>query len=268
MPPPTASTLVKRRASTRASSRSLLRVAIATGSTFATSPNRHVCCAAASPRTPTILDSPSPARSAARSAMSSRSHSVAGITARCTAPATSARGGSRLALTRSRLPASSGRRRADWASGGPDDRHCLGRMPLPPPRTQVQRTRKSAPPQRRKKKPAYRIFRASRARSGWMLHGIPTMWPNEPVEEDISDVPDIGPQSKRRRSRRRVWRDGLANQTVVRTLEEVRSYRAFERALIRSIDPRTAIELALVHRLANLLWRLRRASTIEKGLFE
>jgi hypothetical protein len=94
------------------------------------------------------------------------------------------------------------------------------------------------------------------------------MWPNEPVEEDISDVPDIGPQSKRRRSRRRVWRDGLANQTVVRTLEEVRSYRAFERALIRSIDPRTAIELALVHRLANLLWRLRRASTIEKGLFE
>ena len=94
------------------------------------------------------------------------------------------------------------------------------------------------------------------------------MWPNEPVEEDISDVPDIGPQSKRRRSRRRVWRDGLADQTVVRTLEEVRSYRSFERALIRSIDSRTAIELALVHRLANLLWRLRRASTIETGLFE
>jgi len=94
------------------------------------------------------------------------------------------------------------------------------------------------------------------------------MWPNEPVEEDISDVPDIGPQSKRRRSRHRVWRDGLADQTVVRTLEDVRSYRAFERALIRSIDPRTAIELALVHRLANLLWRLRRASTIETGLFE
>ena len=94
------------------------------------------------------------------------------------------------------------------------------------------------------------------------------MWPNEPVEEDISDVPDIGPQSKRRRSRRRVWRDGLADQTVVRNVEEVRNYRASERALIRSIDLRTAIELALVHRLANLLWRLRRASTIETGLFE
>src|SRR6516162_2517038 len=95
------------------------------------------------------------------------------------------------------------------------------------------------------------------------------MWgPNEAVEEGVSDLPSIDPHSKRRRSRRCAWRDGLADQTVVRTLEDVRSYRAFERALIRSIDPRTAIELALVHRLANLLWRLRRASAIETGLFE
>jgi hypothetical protein len=38
--------------------------------------------------------------------------------------------------------------------------------------------------------------------------------------------------------------------------------------LIGSIDPRSAIELTLVHRLASLLWRLRRASAIETGLFE
>ena len=96
-----------------------------------------------------------------------------------------------------------------------------------------------------------------------------TMWtPNRDVEEDVSDLPGIDPHSKRRRSRRGARRDGLADQTVVRTLEDVRSYRAFERLLIRSIDPRTAIELALVHRLANLLWRLRRASAIETGLFE
>jgi hypothetical protein len=95
------------------------------------------------------------------------------------------------------------------------------------------------------------------------------MWrPNEPVEEDVSDPPGISPQSKRRRSRRRSWRDGLADQTVVRTLEDVRSYRAFERALVGSVDPRSVIELALVHRLASLLWRLRRASAIETGLFE
>jgi hypothetical protein len=95
------------------------------------------------------------------------------------------------------------------------------------------------------------------------------MWrPNDPVEEDVSAPLGIDPQGKRRRSRRRAWRDGLADQTVVNTLEDVRSYRAFERALIGSVDPRSALELALVHRLASLLWRLRRASAIETALFE
>jgi hypothetical protein len=95
------------------------------------------------------------------------------------------------------------------------------------------------------------------------------MWrPNEPVEEDVSDLAGIDLQSKRRRSRQRAWRDGLTDQTVVKSLEDARSYRAFERTLIGSVDPRSTIELALVHRLANLLWRLRRASAIETGLFE
>jgi hypothetical protein len=95
------------------------------------------------------------------------------------------------------------------------------------------------------------------------------MWrPNEPVVEAISDLPGNDLQNKRRRSRRRAWRDGLADQTVVQTLEDVRSYRAFERALVGSVDPRSALELALAHRLASLLWRLRRACAIETGLFE
>src|SRR2546427_11042097 len=95
------------------------------------------------------------------------------------------------------------------------------------------------------------------------------MWrPNEPVEEDVSDLPGIDPHSNRRRSRCRAWRDGLADQTVVKTLEDARSYQAFERTLIGSVDPRSVIELALVHRLSSLLWRLRRASAIETGLFE
>jgi hypothetical protein len=95
------------------------------------------------------------------------------------------------------------------------------------------------------------------------------MWrPNESAGEDVSKLAGIDPQSKRRRSRRRAWRDGLADQTVVKTLEDVRSYRAFERTLIGSVDPRSMLELALVHRLASLLWRLRRASAIETGLFE
>jgi hypothetical protein len=94
------------------------------------------------------------------------------------------------------------------------------------------------------------------------------MWrPSESVEEDVSDLPGNDLQNKRRRSRRRE-RDGLADQSVVKALERVRSYRAFERALIGSVDPRSALELALAHRLASLLWRLRRACAIETGLFE
>ena len=95
------------------------------------------------------------------------------------------------------------------------------------------------------------------------------MWrPAEPAEEEVSNLPGIDPHGKRRRSRRRAWRDGLADQTVATTVEHVRSYRAFERVLIGSVDPRSATELALIHRLASLLWRLRRASAIETGLFE
>jgi hypothetical protein len=95
------------------------------------------------------------------------------------------------------------------------------------------------------------------------------MWrPNKPVEEDVSDLPGMDPHSKRRRSRRHAWRNGLADQTVVKTLEDARFYRAFERTLVGSIDPRSVIELALVHRLASLLRRLRRACAIETSLFE
>jgi hypothetical protein len=95
------------------------------------------------------------------------------------------------------------------------------------------------------------------------------MWrPNELVEEDVLKLPGNDLQNKRRRSRRHAWRDGPADQTVVKTLEHVRFYRAFERALIASVDPRSVLELALAYRLASLLWRLRRASAIETGLFE
>jgi hypothetical protein len=61
---------------------------------------------------------------------------------------------------------------------------------------------------------------------------------------------------------------GLLTKASFSLSKDVRSYRAFERALIGIVDPRSALELALVHRLASLLWRLRRACAIETGLFE
>jgi hypothetical protein len=78
-----------------------------------TSRNRPVSCAAASPRILTTSVSPSPVRSAARSAMSSQSHFVAGIIVRCIAHATSVPGGGRPASIRSRWLADSGKRRTE-----------------------------------------------------------------------------------------------------------------------------------------------------------
>src|SRR5919201_2558367 len=86
-------------------------------------------------------------------------------------------------------------------------------------------------------------------------------------EDNVSGVARAAPRD-RRRSRRRVSRHSFAAETVINNFEDFRSYRAFERTIITSISPRSAIELELAHGLANLLWRLRRARTIETGQLE
>src|SRR5262245_56195535 len=83
-----------------------------------------------------------------------------------------------------------------------------------------------------------------------------------------SDGPSVDEQVRGRSSRRRGWRTGFASQTVVENLEDPKRYRAFERSIVGSFGPRTIIELELVHRLASLLWRLRRATAIETGLLQ
>src|SRR5256885_13657761 len=47
-----------------------------------------------------------------------------------------------------------------------------------------------------------------------------------------------------------------------------RSYKAFEAAVIADYDAQSAVERELVLRLASLLWRIRRATTMETGLFD
>jgi hypothetical protein len=51
-------------------------------------------------------------------------------------------------------------------------------------------------------------------------------------------------------------------------LEDAEDYKAFELAITADYDAQSAVERELVLRLASLLWRLRRATTIETGLFE
>jgi hypothetical protein len=69
-------------------------------------------------------------------------------------------------------------------------------------------------------------------------------------------------------SRYNAVRHGLTAETVVCALEDAEDYRAFEAAVTADYDAQSAVERELVLRLASLLWRLRRATTIETGLFE
>ena len=72
----------------------------------------------------------------------------------------------------------------------------------------------------------------------------------------------------KRRSRQNAVRHGLTAETVIGSLEDAEDYAAFEMAVTADYDAESAVERELVLRLASLLWRLRRATAIETGLFE
>src|SRR2546421_1703945 len=72
----------------------------------------------------------------------------------------------------------------------------------------------------------------------------------------------------KQRSRRNAVRHGLTAETFIGTLEDAEDYKAFEAAVIADYDAQSAVERELVLRLASLLWRIRRATTMETGLFD
>jgi hypothetical protein len=77
-----------------------------------------------------------------------------------------------------------------------------------------------------------------------------------------------GPKSEdgKEQSRRNALRHGFTAETVIEPLEQVEEYWAFEQAIVSEYLPQTPVEQELVHRLASLFWRLRRATAIETGL--
>jgi hypothetical protein len=55
---------------------------------------------------------------------------------------------------------------------------------------------------------------------------------------------------------------------VIDALEDAEVYAAFQLAVTSDYDAQSTVERELVLRLASLLWRLRRATAIESGLFK
>jgi hypothetical protein len=77
-----------------------------------------------------------------------------------------------------------------------------------------------------------------------------------------------GPKSvegKMRASRNAV-RHGLTAETVLEPIENPEDYKAFEEALTADYEAKSVAERELVLRLASLLWRLRRTTSIETAL--
>jgi hypothetical protein len=73
-------------------------------------------------------------------------------------------------------------------------------------------------------------------------------------------------EAGKERSRRNAVRHGLCAETVVGMIEDVEDYKGFEAAIIADYDAETAVERELVLRLSSLLWRIRRATSIETNL--
>jgi hypothetical protein len=84
------------------------------------------------------------------------------------------------------------------------------------------------------------------------------------AQKSTGPITDQGKQ----RSRCNAVRHGLTADTVIGALEDAEDYRAFEDSIITDYDAQSAVERELVRRLAGLLWRLRRATMMETGLFE
>jgi hypothetical protein len=85
-----------------------------------------------------------------------------------------------------------------------------------------------------------------------------------------NSLKSTGPKTEagKRASRCNAVRHGLTAETVIGALEDAEDYKAFEASITADYDAQSAVERELVLRLASLLWRLRRATTIETGLFE
>lgn len=85
---------------------------------------------------------------------------------------------------------------------------------------------------------------------------------------DLYVVVCAGPKASRANKVWPTWRQGLTAETVIAALEDAEDYQAFQAAIVADYDAQSAVERELVLRLASLLWRLHRATTLETSLFE
>jgi hypothetical protein len=94
--------------------------------------------------------------------------------------------------------------------------------------------------------------------------------PRQITANRLNALRSTGPRTAegKRRSRQNAWRHGLTAETVITALEDTGDYQTLQARMVAEYLPRTATERELVARLTSVLWRLRRATAIETGLFQ
>lgn len=86
----------------------------------------------------------------------------------------------------------------------------------------------------------------------------------------LNALKSTGPRTEqgKRKSRSNAMRHGLTAETVIRAFENAADYAAFESRIALDYRIETTTEQVLVSRLASVLWRLRRSTSIETGMFQ
>ena len=74
------------------------------------------------------------------------------------------------------------------------------------------------------------------------------------------------PEGKKRSSLN-ATRHGLTGRVVVMSYEDLQAYNAFVERYIKGLDPRNEPEKQLAFDMANTVWKLNRASSIENGIY-
>ena len=86
----------------------------------------------------------------------------------------------------------------------------------------------------------------------------------------LNALKSTGPRSEqgKRRSRSNALRHGLTAETVIAAFERADDYKEFEDSIASDYQVGTTVARLLVSQLASVLWRLRRSTSIETGMFQ
>ena len=93
--------------------------------------------------------------------------------------------------------------------------------------------------------------------------------PDQPIPIDTPRTRSTGPKTEagKKRSSQNSFKHGLSGRTVVMPCEDMELFLKHSKEIVEGYNPETAIECELAQEIADGYWRLKRARTVEDGMF-